>query len=235
MPEGSCPWLLPALQAKAQPYNTNPNEVWEYAYASLKADLTLNSYEAWADNSPTLKLGSNTFAGSKAEGWGGAGIVLTYSPTADQIKAGAPDPSKNTIYWVQVIHSNRPSPRGETYGVPYGSATVYMDNASKADGSGIDPYYGHLTGFAAANGNGFVDRTSFDLESSVGLHWQAQVFLATEKAVLNGDTGVTTKTVTIYDGVWWGFRIVPEPGTWVLLVLGSGWFLIALRRRVQRA
>jgi hypothetical protein len=35
---------------------------------------------------------------------------------------------------------------------------------------------------------------------------------------------VATKTLTIYDGVWWGFQAstVPEPSTWILLLMGCG-------------
>jgi hypothetical protein len=237
MPQGSCPWLLPALNAKAQPYN-NATNVWNYSFSALNADLTLNSYEAWADNSPTLTLNGNSFSYGKQPGRGGAGFELTYAPTAAQIKAGAPDPSKTTIYWVQVIDSNMPSPRGVTYGVPSPAndgTTVYMDNEAPGtkNQAGIDPYYGRLTGFDTANGFGFVDLTSVNLASSVGLTWEAQVFPATETTTFDAKTGVTTHNVTIYDGAWWGFHVAPEPSTWVLLVMGGGWLLVVCRKKLR--
>ncbi len=234
IPQGGCPWLIPALNAAAQPYNTDPNDVWTFGYAPLNADLTLNSYEAWADTSPTLTLGKNSFTYGKQPGRGGAGFELTYSPTAMQIVAGAPDPAKSTIRWVQVIDTNMPSDRGKAFGVASPAndgTTVYMDNqaAGTKNQAGIDPYYGHLTGFDTANGLGFVDLTNFDLASSVGLNWQAQAFLTTETTSVKN--GITTHLVTIYDGAWWGFRVVPEPGTWLLLVVGSGGLWIFCPRR----
>ena len=56
-----------------------------------------------------------------------------------------------------------------------------------------------------------------------GLNDQFQVFLATDNA--------RTKTLTIYDGVWWGYEAaasVPEPSTWILLASGCG-----IARRVR--
>jgi len=54
-----------------------------------------------------------------------------------------------------------------------------------------------------------------------------QVFLATDNT--------TTKTLTIDDGVWWGYQAaaVPEPSTWILLVSGCGSVAFARRRELQ--
>jgi len=41
---------------------------------------------------------------------------------------------------------------------------------------------------------------------------------------------VETHNVTIYDGVWWGFEIVPEPGSVTLCVMGAALALLARRR-----
>jgi hypothetical protein len=52
----------------------------------------------------------------------------------------------------------------------------------------------------------------------IGEDWEAQVFLSTESDTVAN--GITTHNVTIYDGVWWGFDIVPEPASFTLLAMG---------------
>jgi len=54
-----------------------------------------------------------------------------------------------------------------------------------------------------------------------------QVFLATDNT--------TTKTLTIYGGVWWGYQAatVPEPSTCFLLVSGCGIVAFARRRDLR--
>jgi len=60
-----------------------------------------------------------------------------------------------------------------------------------------------------------------------GMDDEFQVFLATDNT--------TTKTLTIDDGVWWGYQAaaVPEPSTWILLVSGCGSVAFARRRELQ--
>jgi hypothetical protein len=65
----------------------------------------------------------------------------------------------------------------------------------------------------------------------VGLDWESQAFLSTDSDTVNG--AVTTHNVTIYDGVWWGFTMVPEPGSGTLFVAGAALVLLA-RRRLNR-
>lgn len=45
----------------------------------------------------------------------------------------------------------------------------------------------------------------------------------------------TTSTITVYDGISYGFQnyVSPEPGTWVLLCSGLGLILVKARRRRQ--
>ena len=234
--QGNCPWLLPALQVVAQPY-INANNVWNYSFTPLQGSLTLNSYSAWVNNDPAITIGSGASAitapASAAAGYGGANFGISYNPTGT-------DPT-NGIHWVQVIDLNQPDntpgtpPRGTRYGVSTGGGfTAYMDNSGNATTgtSANNPYYGNLSGFAYANGVGILDAPARPLDAAdVGLDWEAQAFLSTESDTVNG--AVTTHNVTIYDGVWWGFTMVPEPGSGTLFVAGAALVLLA-RRRLNR-
>ncbi len=76
-----------------------------------------------------------------------------------------------------------------------------------------------------ANPTTFIDTPNSVLSN--GLSDQFQVFLATDNTA--------TKTLTIYDGVWWGYQAalsVPEPSTWILLASGCG--IVACTRRFRR-
>jgi hypothetical protein len=235
MPEGSCPWLLPALNNANQPYN-NANNVWSYSYGTLAGDFQLNTYSAWVNNAPAITFGNppntHSFAAQAAPGAGAAAFAITYKPQGE-------DPPASIVRWMQVIATTDPSARGVTYGVNAGGGlTAYMDNARYANGSGSDPYYGWLTATDpndlstsdAANGQGFMDEPTYPglgyLNANRNLlpfDWEAQVFLTTETD--STADGVTTHNVIIWDGVWWGYTIVPEPGALSLLVLGGMVFL----------
>jgi hypothetical protein len=230
-PQGSCPWLLPALNSTNQPYN-NANNIWNYTTATLQGSFTLSTYAAWASNAPALTLGANTFPAFTDPTGGGAAFLLNYNPVGT-------DPTNN-LNWMQVIHNNQPSPRGVSYGTNIGGGyTVYMDNAANGAGVGVDPYYGWLTGFQTAprsgptNSLGFLDETDFTLSAFVGIDWEAQAFLSTESDVTNG--AVVTHNVTVYDGVWWGFSIsaVPEPAALAVACTG-GALLLVYRWKTRR-
>jgi hypothetical protein len=232
MPQGTCPWLLPALNVAAQPYN-NANNVWNYSFATLQGSLTLNSYSAWVNNAPAITIGSGansiTAPAQAAAGYGGAAFGISYNPTGTDPTTG--------IKWIQVIAATIPSGRGTTYGTNLGGGlTGYLDNsADNGTGAGFDPYYGWLSGFLYATNQGFLDEPAFQLGAGLGAKgqdWEAQAFMSTETTTVSD--GVTTHKVTIYDGVWWGFTIVPEPGSITLFVGGAVLFLVS-RRRTQSA
>ena len=237
-PKGNCPWLLPALQAASQPYN-NANNVWTYTFTPLQGSLTLNSYSAWVNNEPAITIGSGASAitapARAVAGYGGATFGISYNPVGTDPTAG--------IHWVQVIDMNQPAntpgtpPRGSTYGVSTGGGyTAYMDNSGNrtTGASANNPYYGNLSAFAYANGVGILDGPARPLNAAtLGLDWEAQAFLTTETDTING--AVTTHNVTVYDGVWWGFTVVPEPGSSTLFAVGAALAWLARRRLNPRA
>jgi hypothetical protein len=214
-PQGNCSWLLPALAvqgfAKVDPQSPtgySGANGWTIAFATLKGSLTLVDYEAWADQQPNISLNGKSPSADKLPGDGGAGFVLNYESAAAARANGDPDPA--SLKWIQVLHDNDPidfeKDNGKNVG---GGYYISLDDAPKGGGKPADPYYGHLSDFAFANGSGFLDRVTRDLKA--GIDWQAQAFVAT----------ATGKNLTIYDGVWWGFQTaaVPEPST---LVQGLG-------------
>jgi hypothetical protein len=238
IPQGNCPWLVPALTKASQPYN-NANNTWSYTYGSLAGDFQLNTYVAWVNNMPAVSFGNapNTysFPGKPDPGVGAAAFAITYKPKGS-------DPAPSTLRWMQVIATTLPSPRGVTYGTNVGGGlTAYMDNARYGDGSGSDPYYGWLTATnpadlstsQAANGQGFMDTPEYPglgylnaNRDKLPFDWEAQAFLTTETDSTNG--AVITHNVKIWDGVWWGYTIVPEPGALSLLAMGL-LFLVRVR------
>jgi hypothetical protein len=106
-----------------------------------------------------------------------------------------------------------------------------MDNSGNrtTGASANNPYYGNLSAFAYANGVGILDGPARPLDAAtLGLDWEAQAFLTTESDTVNGV--VTTHNVTVYDGVWWGFTEVPEPGSGTLFAVSAALALLARRR-----
>ncbi len=239
---GDCSWLRGELtkEGTAEGWINAANK-WNFSYVALTEDPTKNSeitvstYRAWAETVPNISLpGSKTYGGANP-GRGGAEIVLNYKPSAADLAAGDPNPAwKNgiptgatpTMNWIQVLHDNAPIAFEKTNGTAVGGGYY---NTLDNEGNGAkptDPYYGHLTNFDTVKGGGFLDAPSRDLVA--GVNWQAQAFLSSETDVVAA--GVTTHNVTIYDGVWWGFSMTPEPGTWVMLLTGVGCFALVGRR-----
>ena len=241
IPNGNCPWLLPALAAEgfAQADPTNPGGYtgangWTINFMELSATgiFTRQIYYPWADKAPSYSLGGLTVPAINAAGNGGDEFALTYA-------AGTGNPTGANAEWVQVIKANDASATEKMYGYNAGGGyTEFIDNFyagnTPANNGTMNPTYdGGYTvtmmngntiytpkGYAA-NPNTFIDTPSSTLVN--GLNVQFQVFLVTDNT--------TTKTLTIYDGVWWGFQAttVPEPSSWILLVSACG--LVAFTRR----
>ncbi len=214
---GDCEWLMQALRAQGfDDQHADPNKRWTIHKRQLAGDMVLDTYKAWVDERPVVNISDFTVYQTRAAARiGGAAFGLRY-------RAGDGDPTTG-LHWIQVVRTNVPLGSGDNPG----AYSIYLDNAdNRAAGA---PWYD-------APGDGvhgtFVDaqrRTNFwmaDRPSRLivdGVDWQAQVFLAT------GD--IARRTLTIYDGVWWGFTLstnIPTPGSLALLALGG---LAAARRR----
>lgn len=226
-----CTWLLPAAQAAAQPFNKDPNQQWNFSYATkFNGIFELKTYKPNA-------VGVIAFTE----------FEISYAP-------GDGDPSGNDVRWIQVIDTNTPSVRGMAYGVagtgangiPNGT-TAYLDNEGRK-GTGTkpatgwpvtDPWYGWLqvpegkgiSDSESANAMKFSDFTTMKLVN--GLDWEAQAFLAKDTMTVDG--AKTIHDVKLYGGVWWGFMesavAVPEPAVGVLLLFMLVGLVVTSRRR----
>ena len=232
---GNCPWLLPALSAEGFVVQQGAGYVgangWTVNFSTLAGGFTMNSYYPYATAAPAIPLTADlSVPAVNTPGMGGAVMNLTYNP-----KAGSTDPMGNNAEWIQVVRTNfafgNTDPH-KVYGYNAGGGyTYFIDNFyganTPANNGTMNPTYdggykanGDPNGFSATSTT-FIDRPFLPLSN--GLNTQFQVFLATDNT--------TTKTLTIYDGVWWGFQVaaVPEPSTYILLLSGCG--IVVLVRR----
>ncbi len=136
--------------------------------------------------------------------------------------------------WISVLATNKPTGFGVTYGVNLGNGfTAEIDNDYLAKGALPDnPFYGGVnssTGAFFGNSTGFVDRPAQKIPTAGNPPYvfEAQSFLASWTPNVNPNGSNTTAgviagggTITVYDGVWWGFQLsaVPEPSTYVLMI-----------------
>lgn len=142
--------------------------------------------------------------------FGGVTINIDYNP-------GAGDPPRingntnNTIengeaLWTQVIYTDAKLANS----LP---GNPYLDNPTSITNGVPPPMYPFQYG----------DSSFFDgPERAASAFWYAEAYLA----AANFDT----RTLTIYDGVSWGFTVTPEPGTMALAGLGAV-LIFAFRRR----
>jgi hypothetical protein len=236
---GNCPWLLPALAAEGfatrdpmSPRGYTGANGWTIRFIELSAQgtFTRQVYYPWADRAPDYSLGGLNSSARNVPGNGGDRFSLTYS-------AGRGDPSGASAEWIQVIRANDASAQEKMYGYNAGGGyTYFLDNfyagnAPAKNGTMNPTYDGGYTismqggqtiytpkGYLA-NPTTFIDTPNSKLFN--GLNVQFQAFLCTDN--------VATKTLTIYDGVWWGFQAVPEPSSWILLASACG--VVAFVRR----
>lgn len=222
---GSCPWLVPALNAEG----FSKANGWTINTQALQGNIQLNTYNAWVNSYGQVTAGGMTVAATNAPGDGGAGITLTYQPNTNM---GTTDPSGAGVHWISVIYDNKPTAFEKANGAAYSPGyTVTLDNGYLG-GTKVpnNPFYDGVapaTGYAG-NSTTFIDVPDDVLRSNADIEFQT--FIATWNP---NDANDRTKggTITIYDGVWWGFQLpVPEPSTWVMLIMGGGGVCIAAFR-----
>ncbi len=146
---------------------------------------------------------------------GGAEFLLRY-------ERGNGDPAAADLFWIQVVDTNKKN-GGETIPYPDVYFSGYPDGSKlpfyfRPDESEIDnnPYVGrqdirsgsyHLTG-----NEYFYDMAFWDFPSRYhDANWSGELFLASFDQAHS--------FVQVYDGVKWGFNIVPEPSTLSLLLI----------------
>lgn len=193
--------------------NADPNKAWTITTGTLTGTLNLDENYAWVDTEPAVARYGFNLGSVNRSGAAGAQMAVGYTP-------GNGDPARNSVHWIQIIHTNSPSDFGTANGVGLLNDvgfTYYVDNgANNGANARVTPFYD--AGYAA-NGQGFID-SPFRYEPNVV--WDAWCFLAT------GD--LASRTLKIYDGWSWGFTTstVPAPSSLALLALaGAG----ASRRR----
>ena len=195
------------------------------AAADWKDNLTF-TYDGSLNGNMTIDVYN---AKMKTAGSGGAQLLAHYN-------RGVGDPNASDLFWIQVVDTTKPN-GGETAPYPdvylsgYGAGSK-LPFYFRPDETTIDPnaYVGQKpirNGNYTVNGVNYdYDLTFWDWPSRGPTNtWRGELFLATY------DSGA--KTVKVYDGIYWGFDIVPEPSSYVSLAIGG--VLVMLIRRKRRA
>lgn len=150
---------------------------------------------------------------------------------------GLVDPDVSNLFWIQTVTTTR---KGS--GVPGNETNPYVDvyASSYAAGGKLPFYYRPDETTLDNNGvsagepikSGTINTPSVGLTYDLAFTdqpgraifntWQGELFLASY------DT--TAKSVTVLDGISWGFVVVPEPSS--LMIFGS--FGVLLMRRIVR-
>ena len=202
------------------------DEITTFDYTgSLNGTLYVDVYRAGADPAP----------------FGFADLLVRYT-------RGAGDPLASDLFWIQTVDTSQ---RGNN--VPANEQIPYADVYASGYPAGQKlPFYfrpdevdldsnAWITAHGGANGNTSrapirssnytvggnnytYDIAFFDRPSRAPTnYWRGELFLASYDA--------PNKTVVVYDGIRWGFDVVPEPSTGLLLALGT--VMIAAWRRRQ--
>lgn len=121
-----------------------------------------------------------------------------------------PSPGQEDLKWIQALHTNRSRHPGTDW-----CLDIYTFTANRPP---VYPY--------AYSDRHFYDKPGRSCEADQPLFWDAYLYLATVDR--------TTKTATIYEGLYWGYTVdclVPEPSSLFVLACGAGCMLTALVRR----
>jgi hypothetical protein len=123
-----------------------------------------------------------------------------------------PTPDQSDLRWIQALHTNRPA----------GTASQnYLDCYINRPPLDMPPAY--MYSYADHH---FYDKPGRWCEADQHIYWDAYLYLARIDR--------TAKSVTIYEGIQWGWTldcVVPEPGSIVVLLGGCGWVGVARFRR----
>jgi hypothetical protein len=173
----------------------------------------------------------DVYRAKAADGSGSAEFLVRY-------ERGPGDPAANTLHWIQTVDTSlRGNNVPNNEGIPYVDvyASSYPAGAKlpfyfRPDETVLDanPYVGGANIRSSSytiGANTFNYDLAFWDEPSRPIFnfWRGELFLASYD--------VAGKTVTVYDGILWGFDVVPEPSA-MLIVFASGAALL-LRRRAD--
>ncbi len=142
--------------------------------------------------------------------FGGVELNILYTPgTNDPPRIGDDGNSTantNEAVWTQVIYTDKKL-GGSLPGNPY------LDNHIGSGGF-PPPLYPFQYTNSSMYDSPLRETSAF---------WYAEAYLS--------KADYSTRTITIYDGVAWGFTIVPEPSSFFLVVIGAAGLWVIRRRR----
>ncbi|HEY2156638.1 MAG TPA: hypothetical protein VGH33_13485, partial [Isosphaeraceae bacterium] len=174
--------------------NSSPGWTFNYASGGLSGTLDVSTYNAVADG-----------------GGGGAVMSATYT-------GGPTDPATSNLYGIQMISTSAP--------ISPGGPSNYIDPYNNTPESPSLPFYWDINNYTTNSDSSYWDSTYRNSDGSYGftdtphrpdpgppgafssLSWSAELFLASWDGTLTNGVG----TITIYDGVGWGFYIQQYPG-----------------------
>jgi hypothetical protein len=163
----------------------------------------------------------------------GEDIYIFYSPDK-----GDP-PINANLHWIQVIWNNWSStpPDKNTTGVVEnivdngGAAVPYYDSPLGKGAAGITT----INGAQVFNFYDKPGRPSSELAAygfATPIQWMAEDFLVVDTGMKNGDN---KEILNVFGGIEYGWQVVPEPSSMVLVVLGLGTLAPRILRGRPRA